>query len=83
LGATFVVPPWGRTARGHSFPPWRHCAYLELMGHRDAVQPEKVVRVQHEELVEDFEANVRRILKFVGLVRARLSRVLRDRTERA
>ena len=27
----------------------------------------KVLRVQHEELVEDFEAKVRRILEFVGL----------------
>jgi len=27
----------------------------------------KLLRVQHEELVEDFEAKVRRILEFVGL----------------
>ena len=27
----------------------------------------KVLRVQHEELVEGFEARVRRILEFVGL----------------
>jgi len=27
----------------------------------------KVLRVHHEELVEDFEAKVRRILEFVGL----------------
>ncbi len=42
-------------------------AYLELMAHWDAVLPGEVLRVQHEELVKDFEANVRRILEFVGL----------------
>src|ERR1700730_7628728 len=42
-------------------------AYVQLMGHWDAVLPGRVLRVQHEELVEDFEAQVRRILDFVGL----------------
>ncbi len=41
--------------------------YVELMEHWDAVLPRRVLRVQHEELVEDFEHNVRRILEFVGL----------------
>jgi tetratricopeptide (TPR) repeat protein len=42
-------------------------AYLELMGHWDAALPGKVLRVRHEELVEDFEPNVRRILEFIAL----------------
>jgi len=42
-------------------------AYVELMAHWDAVLPGKVLRVQHEELVEDFEPSVRRILNFIGL----------------
>jgi len=37
------------------------------MAHWDAVLPGKVLRVQHEELVEDFEPSVRRILNFIGL----------------
>jgi tetratricopeptide (TPR) repeat protein len=41
--------------------------YVELMAHWDAVLPGKVLRVQHEELVEDLERQVRRILDFVGL----------------
>jgi tetratricopeptide (TPR) repeat protein len=41
--------------------------YVELMAHWDAVLPGKVLRVQHEELIEDFEPQVRRILDFVGL----------------
>jgi tetratricopeptide (TPR) repeat protein len=41
--------------------------YVELMAHWDTVLPGKVLRVQHEELIEDFEPQVRRILDFVGL----------------
>jgi len=41
--------------------------YIELMAHWDAVLPGKVLRVQHEELVEDLEPQVRRILAFLGL----------------
>jgi tetratricopeptide (TPR) repeat protein len=41
--------------------------YVELMAHWDAVLPGKVLRVQHEELIEDFAPQVRRILDFVGL----------------
>jgi tetratricopeptide (TPR) repeat protein len=41
--------------------------YVELMRHWDAVLPGKVLRVQHEELVTDFDANVRRLLEFCGL----------------
>jgi tetratricopeptide (TPR) repeat protein len=41
--------------------------YVGLMAHWDAVLPGKILRVQHEELLEDFERQVRRILDFVGL----------------
>ena len=41
--------------------------YLEVMQHWDRVLPGKVLRVQHEEVVEDLEANVRRILDYCGL----------------
>ena len=42
-------------------------SYLELMAHWERVLPVKVLRVQHEEVVEDLEGNVRRILAFCGL----------------
>ena len=41
--------------------------YVELMAHWDSVLPQQVLRVQHEEVVENLEANVRRILEFCGL----------------
>ena len=41
--------------------------YVELMAHWDQVLPGKVLRVQHEDLVADFEPQVRRILDFCGL----------------
>jgi tetratricopeptide (TPR) repeat protein len=41
--------------------------YLELMRHWDAVLPGRVLRVQHEDVVDDLESNVRRILDFCGL----------------
>ncbi len=41
--------------------------YLHLMRHWDAVLPGRVLHVQHEELVTDFPANVRRILEFCNL----------------
>jgi tetratricopeptide (TPR) repeat protein len=41
--------------------------YLELMAHWDSVLPGKVLRVEHEEVVDDLEGNVRRILDFCGL----------------
>src|SRR5262249_54710610 len=41
--------------------------YLELMQHWDEVLPGKVLRMQHEEVVEDLEATVRRLLEFCGL----------------
>jgi tetratricopeptide (TPR) repeat protein len=42
-------------------------SYVELMAYWDSVLPGKVLRVQHEELIEDFEGNVRRLLAFCGL----------------
>jgi tetratricopeptide (TPR) repeat protein len=42
-------------------------SYVELMAHWDAVLPGKILRVQHEEVVEDLEGNVRRLLAFCGL----------------
>jgi tetratricopeptide (TPR) repeat protein len=41
--------------------------YLELMQHWDEVLPGKVLRVWHEDVVDDLEHNVRRILDFCGL----------------
>jgi tetratricopeptide (TPR) repeat protein len=41
--------------------------YIELMAHWDRVLPGKVLRVQHEALVADFEGEVRRILEFCEL----------------
>jgi tetratricopeptide (TPR) repeat protein len=41
--------------------------YVELMAHWDSVLPGRVLRVEHEDVVEDLEANVRRILDFCGL----------------
>ena len=42
-------------------------SYAELMQHWDTVLPGKVLRVQHESLVDDLEGHVRRILEFCGL----------------
>jgi tetratricopeptide (TPR) repeat protein len=41
--------------------------YLELMEHWDAVLPDRVLRVQHENVVDDLEGSVRRILDFCEL----------------
>ncbi|WP_421847460.1 sulfotransferase [Novosphingobium sp.] len=41
--------------------------YVELMDHWDAVLPGRVLRVQHEDVVEDLEGSVRRILDYCGL----------------
>jgi tetratricopeptide (TPR) repeat protein len=41
--------------------------YLELMRHWDAVLPGRVLRVWYEDVVEDLEGNVGRILEFCGL----------------
>jgi tetratricopeptide (TPR) repeat protein len=41
--------------------------YLDLMAHWDAVLPGRVLRVWHEDVVDNLEGNVRRILEFCGL----------------
>jgi tetratricopeptide (TPR) repeat protein len=41
--------------------------YLELMRHWDNVLPGRVLRVCYEDVVEDLEGNVRRILEFCSL----------------
>jgi tetratricopeptide (TPR) repeat protein len=41
--------------------------YLTLMTHWDAALPGRILRVQHEDVVEDLEGSVRRILEFCGL----------------
>jgi tetratricopeptide (TPR) repeat protein len=41
--------------------------YLELMEHWDAVLPGRVLRVHHEDVVDDLEGSVRRILDFCEL----------------
>jgi hypothetical protein len=41
--------------------------YLELMEHWNEVLPGRILRVEHEAVVDDLEGNVRRILDFCGL----------------
>lgn len=41
--------------------------YVELMDHWDAVLPGFVLKVQHEDVVDDLEGQVRRMLNFCGL----------------
>jgi tetratricopeptide (TPR) repeat protein len=41
--------------------------YLELMSHWNRVLPRRILRVQHEDVVDDLEGSVRRILDFCGL----------------
>jgi tetratricopeptide (TPR) repeat protein len=41
--------------------------YLELMRHWDGVLPGWVLRVHHEDVVDDLESQVRRMLEFCGL----------------
>jgi tetratricopeptide (TPR) repeat protein len=44
-----------------------YVSYVRLMQHWEAVLPGKILRVQHEEVVEDLDGTVRRILQFCGL----------------
>ena len=44
-----------------------YCAYVTLMDHWDRVLPGKVLRVQHEDVVNDLEGSVRRMLDFLNL----------------
>jgi tetratricopeptide (TPR) repeat protein len=41
--------------------------YLDLMKHWDAVLPGRVLRISYEDLVENLERNVRRLLEFCNL----------------
>ena len=41
--------------------------YLDLMRHWDEVLPGRVLRVRHEAVIEDLEAQVRRVLDHCGL----------------
>jgi tetratricopeptide (TPR) repeat protein len=41
--------------------------YLELMRHWDRVLPGRVLRIHHEDVVDDLEGNVRRMLEFCAL----------------
>lgn len=41
--------------------------YVELMDHWHSVLPGRILRVHHEHVVEDLEAQVRRLLDFCGL----------------
>ena len=41
--------------------------YVDLMDHWDSVLPDRVLRVQHEDVVNDLEGSVRRILGYCGL----------------
>jgi tetratricopeptide (TPR) repeat protein len=44
-----------------------YSSYVALMNHWDAVLPGKVLKVHHEELVEDLAGHVHRLLAFCGL----------------
>ncbi|MBV8465596.1 MAG: sulfotransferase [Burkholderiales bacterium] len=41
--------------------------YLDIMAHWDEVLPGRVLRVHHEDVVDDLEGSVRRILDYCGL----------------
>ena len=41
--------------------------YVELMRHWDEVLPGRVLRVQHEDVLDDLESQVRRMLDYLGL----------------
>jgi tetratricopeptide (TPR) repeat protein len=41
--------------------------YLDVMSHWDSVLPGRVLRVFHEDVVDDLQGNVRRLLDFCGL----------------
>jgi hypothetical protein len=41
--------------------------YVDLMAHWDAVLPGRVLRVQHEDALDDLEGQTRRMLPYIGL----------------
>jgi len=58
--------------------------YVELMDDWDAVLPGRVLRVQHEDVVDDLEGNVRRHPRLLRpSVRGGLRGVPQDQTQRA
>ncbi len=44
-----------------------YALYVSLMNHWDSVLPGRVLRVQHEDVIDDLEGSVRRILDYCGL----------------
>jgi tetratricopeptide (TPR) repeat protein len=44
-----------------------YLTYLELMRHWNAALPGRILKVQHEDVVDDLEGSVRKILEFCGL----------------
>jgi len=44
-----------------------YCTYLELMRHWNAALPGRVLNVVHEDVIEDLEGQVRRLLDYCGL----------------
>ena len=54
---TYSIEDIGRYYRG----------YLELMRHWDRALPGRILRIQYEDVVDDLETNVRRLLDFCGL----------------
>lgn len=42
-------------------------SYVRLMAHWDEALPGRVLRVQHEDVIDDLEGSVRRMLEFCGL----------------
>ena len=44
-----------------------YTTYLDLMEHWDRALPSRVLRVQHEDVVDDLDGSVRRILDYCGL----------------
>ena len=44
-----------------------YCQYVALMEHWQQVLPQKILRVDHEDVVQDLEGSVRRMLEFLGL----------------
>lgn len=42
-------------------------AYVDVMAHWDAVLPGRILRVQHEDVIDDLEGQVSRILNYCGL----------------
>ena len=44
-----------------------YCDYVDIMAHWDDVLPGRVLRVQHEDVIHDLDAQVHRVLEYCGL----------------